>query len=117
LIYLHGCPQKTAGIDSHATHGKRTLIRSILRPHAITHSGSRVSPANLRVATVSVLSLFDQKINPLVTPALKTLVFIMKLLLAFVLAGFLLLCVTYSTLKAECSISKSSLSVDYKTHR
>jgi hypothetical protein len=117
LIYLHGCPQKTAGIDSHATHGKRTLIRSILRPHAITYSGSRVSAANLRVATVSVLSLFDQKINPLVTPALKTLVFIMKLLLAFVLAGFLLLCVTYSTLKAECSISKSSLSVDYKTHR
>jgi len=50
------------------------------------------------VATVSVLSLFDQKINPLVTPALKTLVFIMKLLLAFVLAGFLLLCATYSTL-------------------
>ena len=57
-----------------------------------------MSPANLRLATVSLLSLFDQKINPLVTPALKTLVFIMKLLLAFVLAGFLLLCVTYSTL-------------------
>jgi hypothetical protein len=46
------------------------LIRSIpfCLPNAIIwfwySSGSRVSLANLRVAAVSVLSLFDQKINP-----------------------------------------------------
>jgi hypothetical protein len=92
---------------------------------------------------VSVLSLFDQKINPLVIPAMKRQISMMKLLLAFALAGLLLLCATYSTLayyrlvaiakgiepyglirsrnffqpKAECSISKSSitlpLGVDY----
>jgi hypothetical protein len=47
---------------------------------------------------VSVLSLFDQKINPLVIPAMKRQIFMMKLLLASALAGLLLLCATYFTL-------------------
>jgi hypothetical protein len=66
-------------------------------------SGSRVSLANLRVATVSVLSLFDQKINPLVMPAMKTHISVMKLLLAFALGGLLLLCATYYTV-AYCRL-------------
>jgi hypothetical protein len=88
---------------------------------------------------VSVRSLFDQKINPLVIPAMKRQISMMKLLLAFALAGLLLLCTTYSTLmyyrlvaiakgiepyglirsrnffqpKAECSISKSSITLPF----
>ena len=84
---------------------------------------------------LSVLSPFDQKINPFVIPAMKRQISMMKLLLAFALAGLLLLFATYSTLvyyrmiaiakgiepygwirsrnffqpKAECSISKSSI--------
>jgi hypothetical protein len=50
------------------------------------------------VAAVAVFYLFDQKINPVVIPAMKTQISMMKPLLAFVLPSRSLLCATYSAL-------------------